>query len=424
MEKFFSNSKGKKLIIAIALLVVVILLIIAIFMVIGDSDAQAAQMTIVDTEAEIHEVYELDDEVLVGPYTVTITDVDESKIKSITATLTDSAESAKITDDSGNDKETILNNDTVYVKMSRADLAKDFSVKFTAKIKQGIIKKVTLEEVATFTHNPEVTIGKIKLNVLDQKGQSVSGAKFALKDSEGDTLIETTSGADGLITYYKVPEGEYTLEEIEKPQGYTVEKTAKTITVIGGKTTAVKFLNNIITGSLVITKVDDANNVISGVTFDIYDNSDTPQVISQIVTDENGKASIDLEYGTYYFQEVSAPSGYIMDTTIYALTIDGEQREYNATVTNEREKGHILIIRTKEDGTPVEGVVYDILDSNKEKVVSTTTNEEGKAGVMYLPLGTYYYQEVSVPDGVSIDNGVYEFKVESEGQIVRKEISI
>ena len=111
-----------------------------------------------------------------------------------------------------------------------------------------------------------------------------------------------------------------------------------------------------------------------------------------------------------------------MDETLYRFTVNAENRTFYKTITNERYKGNLLIVKTDEDNTPIEGVEFNILDSDKNVITKITTNEKGLAGLKNLPLGTYYYQEVKAPDNVIIDPGVYEFKIETKDQIVRKDI--
>ena len=380
----------------------------------------------------------LGNDALIGPYTVTIEGTQSAIVKSITASLTNAPASAKVTDVNGNEKTSLSSGDSVYVRMSSSEDSKTFKIKFTTDIdrKVGAIytkpgetvqdyvkietEPNTAERELTIEWEKVTTLGKIKLVKVDQDDQPVSGATFELKDTTGKSYGQVTTGDDGIITFYKVPEGQYILEEIEAPQGYTITEKSKNVTVVGGQTVEVKFVNDRITGRLVITKVDDTNKPLANVTFEIQDSNN--KVVGRITTNEEGKASINLDYGTYYFKEISAPAGYIMDTKTYTLNVNAENRTFYKTVTNERCKGNLLIVKTDEDKTPIEGVKFNILDADKNVILTLTTNAKGLAGAKNLPLGTYYYQEIEAPDNVKIDSGVYEFKVETQDQIVRKDI--
>ena len=380
----------------------------------------------------------LGNDALIGPYTVTIEGTQSAIVKSITASLTNAPASAKVTDVNGNEKTSLSSGDSVYVRMSSSEDSKTFKIKFTTDIdrKVGAIytkpgetvqdyvkietEPNTAERELTIEWEKVTTLGKIKLVKVDQDDQPVSGATFELKDTTGKSYGQVTTGDDGIITFYKVPQGQYILEEVSAPQGYTITEKSKNVTVVANQTTEVKFVNNRITGRLVITKVDDTNKPLANVTFEIQDSNN--KVVGRVTTNEEGKASINLDYGTYYFKEISAPEGYIMDTKTYTLKVDEVNRTFYQTVTNERCKGNLLIVKTDEDKTPIEGVKFNILDADKNVILTLTTNAKGLAGAKNLPLGTYYYQEIEAPDNVKIDSGVYEFKVETQDQIVRKDI--
>ncbi len=380
----------------------------------------------------------LGNDALIGPYTVTIEGTQSAIVKSITASLTNAPASAKVTDVNGNEKTSLSSGDSVYVRMSSSEDSKTFKIKFTTDIdrKVGAIytkpgetvqdyvkietEPNTAERELTIEWEKVTTLGKIKLVKVDQDDQPVSGATFELKDTTGKSYGQVTTGDDGIINFYKVPQGQYILEEVSAPQGYTITEKSKNVTVVANQTAEVKFVNNRITGRLVITKVDDTNKPLANVTFEIQDSNN--KVVGRVTTNEEGKASINLDYGTYYFKEISAPEGYIMDTKTYTLKVDEVNRTFYQTVTNERCKGNLLIVKTDEDKTPIEGVKFNILDADKNVILTLTTNAKGLAGAKNLPLGTYYYQEIEAPDNVKIDSGVYEFKVETQDQIVRKDI--
>ena len=404
----------------------------------AEADPYTSVPTMVIDNANVKLNY-IDGDALIGPYTVKIEGTDPSTIKSITASLVNAPASARVTDVNGNDKTSLSSGDSVYVRMSTSEDNATFNIKFRADVdrKVGAIYEKkgqtvqdyvridtepnTMEKELTIEWEKITTLGKIELIKVDQDEEPVVGAKFALKDFEGNVLGEVETGTDGKVMFYNVPVGDYILEEISAPEGYAIKDKSQNVTVVGGETTTVKFINERLTGKLVITKVDDANKPLANVTFEIYD--EEGYVMDTITTDENGKASSkNLDYGTYYFKEISAPEGYIMDETLYRFKLDEENRTFYTTVTNERYKGSLLIVKTDEDNTPIKGVKFNILDENKEIITTIETNDKGLAGVQNLPLGTYYYQEIEAPDNVIIDNGVYEFKLETKDQIVRKDI--
>ena len=90
------------------------------------------------------------------------------------------------------------------------------------------------------------TLGMIKLYCLDTDNNPVGGSKFSLINSDGDYLGDVTAGDDGIVNFYKVPEGEYTIKQIEVSQGYELQKETEKFTVKAGETTNVTFYNEAI----------------------------------------------------------------------------------------------------------------------------------------------------------------------------------
>ncbi|MBO5477539.1 MAG: Cys-Gln thioester bond-forming surface protein [Clostridia bacterium] len=380
---------------------------------------------------------ELGSDILMGPYTVRIDGASKSNIKSIKAMLENAPSSARITDANGNDKTSVGNGDSIYVRMSASEESTSFKVKFTADVDrkvgciytqagyvQDYVRLDTvpnnMEQSVTINWTKTENFGRIELIKVDQDDQPVVGAKFRLEQADGTLIGDVSTGTDGKITFYNVPVGDYVLTELEAPEGYVIKEKTTNVTVKAGEISTVKVKNERITGKIVVTKIDDANKPLANVKFNLYDSEG--YYITSMVTGEDGKASIDVEYGTYYFKEVEAPAGYIMDETMYKFSVTEENRTFYQTVTNERYKGTLLIVKTDEEETPIQGVKFNILDSQGNVVKTIVTDENGLAGVKNIPIGTYYYQEIEAPGNFVIDNQKYEFKIESNNQIIRKDI--
>ena len=379
-----------------------------------------------------------DGDALIGPYTVTISGNYGSTLRSINASLVNAPASARIVDGNGNAKNSLANGDTVYVQMSRSEASTSFSVNFKAELDKivGVIytkpgqyvqdyvttstEPNTIEKDVQINWTKKNDLGEIQLVKVDQDDQPVKGAVFSLTNSKGENLGEVTTGSDGKISFYKVPEGQYTLTEVSAPEGYVIKTKTQNVTVVADKVTDVKFVNERITGKLVITKIDDANKRLEGVEFEIYDKDG--YYLTTVTTDAEGMATVNLDYGTYFFKETKAPAGYEMDTNTYKFSVTDTNRTYYKTVTNERYKGSLVIVKTDDSQKALAGVKFNILNSNEEVVATITTNEDGLAGVKNLPLGTYYYQEISAPENVVMDTAKHEFKIETKNQVVRKDI--
>lgn len=211
--------------------------------------------------SNINIVKNIGEDALIGPYTVSMEGVEESKVNYIRATLESAPASAMVTDENGNEKTLLADGASVYVKINGSEADSTFDIKFEASVDRviGLIyensnsdmqdyvklstKLDNLEGNSTIEWSTSVTIGTIDLTVIDNENNPIVGARFALKSSEGKTYGEIESGTDGKIMFYGVPEGEYTLEQITVPEGYELSETAKNITVNGGKTAILTFVD-------------------------------------------------------------------------------------------------------------------------------------------------------------------------------------
>ena len=390
---------------------------------------------VVNTQSAV--LNHIGEDALMGPYIVRVDGASKSTIKSITAELEGAPASAKITDANGNPKTSVGNNDSVYIRMS----SKEESAKFTLRFKADVDRKVgciytsngytqdyvrldtvpnSMEQPITVEWTKTSANGRIELTKVDQDNLPVVGAKFRLERVDGTVIGDVETGTDGKITYYNVPEGEYRLVELSAPEGYSIKTKSTNVTVVANETSKVKVENERITGKLVITKIDDANKPLANVTFNIYDSEG--YLVTSVKTNNEGKASVNVGYGTYYFKEAEAPEGYIMDDTMYKFTVDAENRTFYKTVTNIRYKGTLLIVKTDDANTPIEGVEFEITDENGNVVTTLTTNNLGRAGVANLPYGKYYYQETKAPDNVIMDTQKHEFSITENNQVIRKDI--
>ena len=128
-----------------------------------------------------------------------------------------------------------------------------------------------------------------------------------------------------------------------------------------------------------------------------------------------------MSKGTYYYREKTTLPEYILDSTEHEFKIENDTSFVEQTVTNKKKSAKLVINKiSKESGTPLENVRFEILDSNKNIIASIVTDANGRAETEDLQIGTYYYKEVSAPDNMILDNNEYEFKIEdANGNIER-----
>ena len=173
-------------------------------------------------------------------------------------------------------------------------------------------------------------------------------------------------------------------------------------------------------GSLTINKVDaDTGAALSGVTYRLFDASGNK--VADVTTGADGRAVFsDLPLGSYSYQEISAPEGYVVDSTRYTATISTSALHIAEQRTNALAKGSIEILKVDaETRQPLAGVVYRLFDANGSKIADGTTDGNGKVTFSDLKPGKYAYQEISSVSGYLLDDTRYEFSLTSENLHVK-----
>ena len=122
---------------------------------------------------------------------------------------------------------------------------------------------------------------------------------------------------------FTLPYGKYEITETIAPEGYVLSEEVGTFEILeDGSIVKAELKNERIVGNLQIFKLcQDTNKRLEGATFGIYNSN--RELIAEITTDENGVAILEnIEYGTYYYKELSSPFGYIIDENEYEFTLE------------------------------------------------------------------------------------------------------
>ena len=173
-------------------------------------------------------------------------------------------------------------------------------------------------------------------------------------------------------------------------------------------------------GSLTINKVDaETGKALAGVTYRLYDS--TGKKVADATTGADGKAVFkDLPQGKYSYQEISAPSGYVVDKTKYQITITATVLNITAKRTNTPAKASIEIVKVDADHkTPLQGAGFRLYDASGKQVTEGYTDVNGKLTFSNLRLGSYTYKEFKIPDGYVLDDTAYSAVLNQNGQVLK-----
>ena len=194
------------------------------------------------------------------------------------------------------------------------------------------------------------------------------------------------------------------------------------------------------TGSIEITKTNTNSDLIDGAIFNLK--SISFEGYDENITVNNGKLKVDnLPTGTYELKEIQAPDGYLLNETVYTLTVNKNQTT-TQTVVNEEPMGSIDL--TKEINSDLtDGNIGDaFLQGNeytlkakekitnkagtvtyfeKDAIVDTqTTDEQGKLTFDNLHVGKYYIEESKSNESLVLNPDDIDVSIDYEGQNVSK----
>ena len=300
----------------------------------------------------------------------------------------------------------------------------------TATVKAG--QTVTLE----FRNQPQGSLIINKLSSADKK-TPLEGVLFQITYSDGSFVDNGALSSKGLYRTDKNGQiilsgitGTVIVTEVETIKGYRIDDASRsqTIEVRANDTQQLWFYNRPISGILIhkISSVD--GKAIPGVTFLLYDSTNTP--VAQAASDDHGYAWFeDLPAGRYFLREMEN-EGYVRDTqkkTVYVKPGETTEVEWENTPIT----GQIQITKRSADynstnglpaGTLLEGAVFEITDKAGNVVDTIRSNSRGLAISKQLPLSRYFVREVKAPEHYGISEKELTVYLEYEGQIARLEV--
>ncbi len=303
---------------------------------------------------------------------------------------------------------------------------------------KGAIRVLKTAYVLTGTTASSTEYGQLHSPKYEVKG--LPGCVFEVKDSSGKVVATLTTDETGVAETPLLPFGTYTVQETATVTGYDLDASIYTVTIAyKDQNTPIVYAevsatNKRIPGSVKIKKTCEFFDTetmtfkvgpLAGAVFGLYTAENISVIpkntlVDLLTTDENGVATsvTTLPFGKYYLKELKVPDETIhLIEESFPVTVSGANTQYfKNPIENERFKGNIAIWK-EDDSNPgrmLEGAQYEIRDKDGLLYCTMTTDKDGYACSIDLPVGTYYVKEVVPPAGFILSDEVIEVEITTD----------
>ena len=318
---------------------------------------------------------------------------------------------------------------------------------------------VTETAASFFNERQRVEIGLVKVlekNEIFNIGTNceMKNVSFGLFAAEEIVSASGTSiPADGLIEIITLnedgtakiktdlPIGNYYVKELAADEHYILSDTKYPVNFeyAGQDTATVKIdakngktiKNDLIYGSVSGKKVDEDGNALGGALIGIFRTSDgeftKEKALMTTVSAEDGSFSFEnIPFGTWYIREIEQPTGFVLNDTVYPVTVGQNGQVVEVEIVNKHIRGNITLTKVDADypENKLTGATFEVykdnngdgkLDDGDTLVGTLTESEMGVYEMKDLLYGHYLVKETKAPDGFLPNTGVYPVFVDTDG---------
>ena len=323
-------------------------------------------------------------------------------------------------------------------------------------------QNVAVTETATSFVNERQTaeislVKSLETNELFGIGTNgeMKNISFGLYAAEEIVSVSGTSiPADGLIEIIALnedgtakvkndlPLGSYYVKELATDSHYILSDTKYPMVFeyAGQDTAVVKIAandgkaieNDLLYGSVSGKKVDEDGKVLAGAVIGLFRTDDgefTKETALMTATSkEDGSFSFEgIPYGTWYIREIEQPAGFVLDDTVYPVSIGKDAQVVEIKIVNKYIRGNIHLTKVDAEypDNKLTGATFEVykdsngsgkLDDGDELLGTLTEKEIGSYEIKDLFYGRYFVKETKAPEGFVLDTGVYEVMIDTDGK--------
>lgn len=230
----------------------------------------------------------------------------------------------------------------------------------------------------------------------DEDGYCDLNKKYLASEYNSDDFFTTIISGIELIT---IPIGTIVIKEVKAPDGYSLSNIAfyRVITQEGAKfaqdtNTPINVpIDEMPAKAYVgINKLNQSGIGVGGAVYGLYSDSACASLYDKLTTSADGKGTFakSVDVGkTYYIKEITAPTGYELDDTVYPVITNEENSTVETaviqTIYEDAVKADLKIKKSSTDGI-VSNLWFAISDSLGNEYNAVSTDKNGEATVKGL----------------------------------------
>jgi uncharacterized surface anchored protein len=227
--------------------------------------------------------------------------------------------------------------------------------------------------------------------------EPIFGVEFMLFDSNNRVVERFTTDNNGVIDFFGIEPGRYTIRETRAAAGYYLDEVPKTVEFVQGRFTEIVWENTPQMGQIQILKLSGDDNQVNGLPAGtplagaVFEVSDfrTGNVLDRFVSGNDGRAvSRPLPLGRYLVREVQAPQWYMLSTQVLDIVIEFPTQIIRHNFLNYSANTGVIIRKTgKQEAMPGDSISYAIREMRNTSTV---------------PLTDFYWRDVLPTDAVRL----------------------
>ena len=291
---------------------------------------------------------------------------------------------------------------------------------------------VEYNKTSTIDIENEHKKGNLEILKVDKENNNITlgNVGFELYNDENGSLVGTYyTDENGKIEIKDLRIGNYKLKEISTNEWYNLAEN-QNLQIKWNETTKTQVEDELKKGQIKVIKVDKENNEIKipNVVFEVQDSCGN--LLEKIKTNQNGEAITSKyplrDYPNLRLHEVETDEKYALENEIKEITLEENQIK-EVKIENEKIKGYIQIVKTSKDdnkingtkkGEPLEGVKFEIYDTNGNTIQTLVTDSNGIAKSKKLEKGIYKVKEVETNEWYLLDQNIYEAEIKENKKTV------